>query len=417
MPKIIIPHRWTRQPPGPVEIDWSNPLTRGLRFAISNGVEWVSKSIGSQSGAAKTVRSGGTGPQLTTTTGAITFDTGVASGMLNEICLLQYGVIDSIAADATSVSKCATNGATATPFDYGITGPSGALKIGRANTGYRVWRSAATITAGKDFVGVVNQSANIASTPGFYINGVFDTGTATSIYGGSGSGAATEGGTLKALNRGDAVPYWNGGTVYLTCGWARALSNDEIRSVSDNPWQIFKPINRKIFFGVGGSGPTYTLTAAPGSFSLTGIASSLSAARILTANTASFTLTGQATSLKYNRVLAAEVGSFTMDGKNANLLFNRILTATTGGFTLTGNAANLVYTPFGVTYTLTAETGSFNLTGQLASLIANRVLTAQLGEFTLTGNDAGLYLVVPGTGPVLYLDLISKKVMLLQRLD
>lgn len=205
------------------------------------------------------------------------------------------------------------------------------------------------------------------------------------------------------------------GQIAVVGIFTRRVFTSEALSLSANPWQMFEPLTERVFFGV--SGPTYTLTTVKGNFSLTGVASSLLAARLLTANAASFTLTGQSTGLRYNRVLAAEVGSFTLDGKSANLLFNRTLVTSTGEFVLTGNVANLVYTPTGVTYTLTAETGNFDLTGQLASLLANRVLTAQLGEFALTGNDAGLYLVVPGTGPVLYLDLISKKVMLLQRLD
>lgn len=208
-----------------------------------------------------------------------------------------------------------------------------------------------------------------------------------------------------------------GRIVYLYGIELRAWGDTEAQEFVDNPWSIFRPQIRPIFY-TAGSGPTYTLTASAGLFSLTGVASSLVASRLLTASTGSFVLTGQDAGLRAGRVLAANVGTFVLDGKNINLKFDRVMSAGTGTFTLTGNVANLVYSPLtGPTYTLTAEKGTFTVDGQTAQLLANRVLSAQVGEFDLVGNDTGLYVVVPGTGPVLYIDLISKNIMLLQRLD
>lgn len=114
----------------------------------------------------------------------------------------------------------------------------------------------------------------------------------------------------------------------------------------------------------GGGGPTYTLTAATGSFTLTGQAANLVVSRKLTAATGSFTLTGQSTNLKVSRNLVAG----------------------TGTFSLTGISANLVYTPVsGATYTLTAQTGVFNLTGQAAAFKVSRKLTAETGSFVFGG--------------------------------
>lgn len=121
---------------------------------------------------------------------------------------------------------------------------------------------------------------------------------------------------------------------------------------------------------LGGGGPTYTLTAATGTF----------------------TLTGQAANLVVSRKLTTATGSFTLTGQSANLKVSRKLTAATGTFSLTGISANLVYTPVsGATYTLTAQTGVFNLTGQAAAFKVSRKLTAGTGVFYFVGNAANFY--------------------------
>lgn len=144
-----------------------------------------------------------------------------------------------------------------------------------------------------------------------------------------------------------------------------------------------------------GGGPTYTLTAAAGTYTLTGNASGLIASRVLTAAQASFTLTGIAAGLKAGRVLTAAAATFTLTGIDAVLKASRVITAATGTFTLTGNDATLTYTPAGVDYTLTAGAGTFTLTGNAAGLVASRVLTADSGSYVLTGIDVGL---TPGSG-------------------
>lgn len=166
------------------------------------------------------------------------------------------------------------------------------------------------------------------------------------------------------------------------------------------------------------AGPTYTLTAAKGTFTLTGNTTTLLFNRVIAANKGTYTLTGQNASLIFNRVLSANRGMFTLTGQPSILLFHRVLLANKGTFSLTGQDVTLTYTPIGgPTYTLTCSAGSFNLTGQNAALLFNRVISANTGVFTLTGNNAGLYYTVPGTGPVLYIDLLTGNVLLLKQLS
>lgn len=142
-------------------------------------------------------------------------------------------------------------------------------------------------------------------------------------------------------------------------------------------------------FGLSGGGPTYTLTAATGSFTLTGQSATLQVSRKLTAATGTFTYTGQAATLKVSRKLTAATGTFTYTGQSANLVVSRKLTAGIGSFSFVGQAANLVYTPISsATYTLTAQTGVFNLTGQAASFKISRKLVAETVAFSFVGNSA-----------------------------
>jgi hypothetical protein len=116
-----------------------------------------------------------------------------------------------------------------------------------------------------------------------------------------------------------------------------------------------------------GGGPTYTLAADGATFTLTGQASGLKAARKMVSASATFALTGQDVALKAARKLVAG----------------------NGAFTLTGQDVTLTYSP-GVTYSMTADSGAFTLTGGAVAFKAARKLTADAATFTLTGQDVGL---------------------------
>lgn len=158
-------------------------------------------------------------------------------------------------------------------------------------------------------------------------------------------------------------------------------------------------------------GPTYTLTADGGSYTLTGTAASTLYNRVVTAAGGSYTLTGTAATLThnysmpvdpgsytltgtaagtvYNRVIAATAGSYTLTGTAAGTLYNRVVVADGGTYSLTGSDVTLTYTPAGG-YTLTCDVGSYTLTGTSANTAYNRVITADGGSYSLTGIDATL---------------------------
>lgn len=167
-------------------------------------------------------------------------------------------------------------------------------------------------------------------------------------------------------------------------------------------------------YKVTAGGTAYTLTAAQGTFSLSGQPASLRSARQLSAAVGSFALSGKAATLRYGYkltasaggfalsgvaanfkrtyALAASTGSFVLSGKNAGLAFGHKLPAATGSFSLSGQTAAL---RFG--RNLVAGTGSFGVAGQSATLRAGRKITAGTGAFALTGNSANLVYSPIGT--------------------
>ncbi len=132
-----------------------------------------------------------------------------------------------------------------------------------------------------------------------------------------------------------------------------------------------------------------TMAAAQGSFALTGQDAGLLFGHLLTAGQGSYSLTGQDASLTATRLLTAAQGSFSLTGQDAGLYVSRALSAGQGSYALSGQDATLTYSPAGA-YTITADAGSFTLTGQADGLSAARLLTAAQGSYSLTGQDASL---------------------------
>jgi len=160
----------------------------------------------------------------------------------------------------------------------------------------------------------------------------------------------------------------------------------------------------------------YPITAAYGTYTLTGQASLFHLGRKLVAAYGSFVLTGQTAIVKSARKITAAFGSFVYTGYNAGLLFGKILTAAFGSFTLTGQTSILtstrklvaevgsfVWTGFAASlrigYGILAAMGTYVLSGQNTSVTAQRLMTAAYATFTFTGYAASFVknLVVTAT--------------------
>lgn len=105
----------------------------------------------------------------------------------------------------------------------------------------------------------------------------------------------------------------------------------EALAVSANPWSAFEPQTIRIPQGIAASGSPYTLTAAAGSYTLTGGAATLKVGRVVTAAAGSYTLTGGAATLAVGHKLTAAAGSFALTGNAATLTRGYRVASSQGG--------------------------------------------------------------------------------------
>lgn len=178
--------------------------------------------------------------------------------------------------------------------------------------------------------------------------------------------------TTYFMGRGASSLFVNG-VMHDVALWRRTLADSAITAWGQNPFQMYAPIQRRIWVPVAGGATNYSLTADVGAYSLTGIDA---------------TLTYTPASVNYS--LTADAGTYALTGVDAGLTFARRLLADAGSYSLMGIDATLVYVPGGGAYTLTADTGAYSLTGNDAGLTFARSMTADVGSYTLNGVDAGL---------------------------
>jgi hypothetical protein len=136
-----------------------------------------------------------------------------------------------------------------------------------------------------------------------------------------------------------------------------------------------------------------SLDAQPGSFAVSDAASQATvvADRAVSAAPGSFAMTGLAASVPADRVVAADPGAYVFSGADAAIVAGRALDAGLGAYAVSGFAADLLFTPGGPTgFEIDAQPGSFVLSGFVAAAIADRVVNAVPGSYAVVGSDAAL---------------------------
>lgn len=135
---------------------------------------------------------------------------------------------------------------------------------------------------------------------------------------------------------------------------------------------------------------TYAVAADVGAVAITGQTANFLRTYSLATDTGSVLITGQTAGLRAGTGISALHGAFAITGQNAGLKTSFKLQASAGSYAISGQDADLIYTPSGISYTLTANTGTINLTGQSAPLAKASKLTASLGTYAITGQSVGL---------------------------
>lgn len=164
-------------------------------------------------------------------------------------------------------------------------------------------------------------------------------------------------------------------TVHLAAFIPRGLGGSEVAALSRNPWQLFRPVQRRVYFdmGAGGSATGYTLSADVGDYLLTGVDAALtytpaSSVRSIVADAGVYSLSGGDALLPRGFSEAGEYGSYAGTGQDASLKVARLLAGDFGDYTLSGGDASLTATG-AVAYNLAGDAGQYAITGVSASLI------------------------------------------------
>lgn len=383
MSNLILPQKWTRQPQTPVGIDWSNPLTRGLCLGntaslFNNAVDGAppTRKTISVSNKAETVYSHANGeivfsaPGIRAFVGRYLFDPTNArfGGMFSSTN--RSGIYFEYTSSQLK-AVVFNNGAWSTT-NIGSTPATGALitlaVVSDSNTSHRVYRDGVLVAT----------LTNTAQVSTFNVAGAMYCDAST-FY-------------TAAVN----------GVVGFA-GFTSTPSNTEIKSLSDNPWQIFKSQSRRIFVASAGGGVSLSLTgqsltanlgalSASVTSSVTGNQTTLQQGTI-TANV-SQTLTGQAISLVQGSV-SSDV-STVITGQTVSLAQGSVTDASSGNVTkaLSGQSLSVSQGALTASISLALNGQSIVLSGgsvspAISSALAGQQSSVQQG--TISANiSAGL---------------------------
>ena len=258
---LILPRRFTRQPQGPVEIDWNNPLTDGLIVAFSAGSGF--RNIAASTELVKV----GT-PNLSAVTQegvAANFALASNDGLSVGTSSVYNPSEQTIFVIANPTSFGTSQGMMLFTRDSNTLGRSFDLDIYNFSSfGARYY-----VNGG----GTLNTNElreNVAPTAKRYAVCATQIGSNAVLYLDGKSVASSSGFQSIASSTGDTqigrrtyVGYTQSlnGTLPFAAMWERALSLDEVVAVNNNPWQLFRAKPRVLYFDASSGASFLPLTS------------------------------------------------------------------------------------------------------------------------------------------------------------
>ena len=244
-------------------IDWSNPITRDLIFAVSGtGPDAVSgqQGVALASGKQGITKNGVAIESTSTTDGGYYYPLSKSiPNTLGDVTLFQTVEIDSWSSYSSLLCIPAAAGSWSPPY-----GAFGLQRVGVDNK-LRLWGTDGGVWFVTSLPVYAGNSYSIgASRSG--ASAIFDVNGATeSVSGVVGAFDLSARQPICLLqrsssNNGEGID----GRSAITLLWKRALSADELKSIRENPWQIFAPRSsrRLISAGAGGSSTDLTVQEA-----------------------------------------------------------------------------------------------------------------------------------------------------------
>ena len=230
----------TSQPQEIAQIDWSNPITRGLSIAA---VPYGTTMRDAVSGAVMTTSGGPTaevnksGRVFKTVSGSSQYGYFPCSISNVPFTLFVQHTLDSSATGAI-ISLSTTSGSERHVLFYGSV-------VGSYSTSYIPNIGSGTVSNISSPTGTVQTAGIVARSAisnSVFCNGVI-ANTGTNTFTGSGIVDRLYISTRMNISAG----VFSSQQVSVATAFNRALSDAEVKSLSQNPWQIFKPIQKPIF--------------------------------------------------------------------------------------------------------------------------------------------------------------------------
>lgn len=278
MPRMLRPTIWTQQPPQPVEIDWTNPITRGLVVAWNGATPDV--NLCDNKAGTFTDRTG-IGRENGRHGVAKSFTGGVQAGKYVFVTpaekeAVTFFWIGRQSQDGVSLNRVISdyNGASNGRYDIYLETSGGNPPLFQvfATTANGIYRptSAGSWLSSQQNTFCITYDSTVegvgGAVPVFYSNGVANA-ISTVV---AASGALVTAGTVTAVGgRNDVGTRQLQGALTIALRFDRALSEIEVKSLSANPWQIFKPIASRNYLSIGSATTSYTISPT-GSVSFSG---------------------------------------------------------------------------------------------------------------------------------------------------
>lgn len=252
MGALILPHRLQQQPQQALPVDWGNPLTRGLKLAIVPSIGYVNLATGARALQSTPLVRGVSTSGITHNGGSRAEFPGIdASKGLTLVSIWRAKAGGYLTADATRVlasNRTASNTGWSYGRDIAANGTSGGTLTRQSLTfqGVAQYSEANhTIDSAVDTPVVCryNRSTNLISW--------FRSGAKSSPD--TAAGTVSAGGNTVVGAQGDYagnVNPWNDRFSVLLI-FDQAKTDAEVRSLSDNPWQVFKTPARRLWATAG----------------------------------------------------------------------------------------------------------------------------------------------------------------------
>ena len=232
-----------KQPQGPVEVDWDNPLTRGLSFLGHNGYDYVSKLRATRASPADTY--------VAASYGMMAFQKTAATANAHRVDTNVFPQMMAGSTEHTILLFKESSGTTnnySCPFWSAPTLGAHYCSLMRSfGDFYRVEFRTTTGPKNYDLTSMAYDTVgpevhaitrNGATLKGFVEGAKVQTVTSTTEAIAS---SASYNGYVEICGRGVSSAEYALGSVYLAASWNRELSEAEIANLSRDPYQIFKP--------------------------------------------------------------------------------------------------------------------------------------------------------------------------------